>query len=105
MRSAHRIGIAVVTAALAAGPGMGRAGAPPKRGADPPVDERLLEFLGSVDPSTASSQPDDGGWLEFLSQVNIGKAAKPAQAPQAPQAPPKLPKPSSPTAGTGKPGE
>ena len=99
MRSAHRIGIAVVTAALAAGPGIGRAGVPPKPVADPPVDERMLEFLGSVDPSTASSQPDDGGWLRFLSQVKIGKAAKP------PQAPPKLPKPASPAAGTGKPGE
>ena len=100
MRSAHRIGIAVVTAALAAGPGVGRAGVAPKRGADPPVDERLLEFLGSVDSSTDSSQPDDGGWLQFLSQFNIGKAAKPVQAPQAPP-----PKPASPAAGAGKPGE
>ena len=99
MRIARRIGIAVVTAALAAGSGVGVAGDPPKHGADPPVDQGLLEFLGSVDPPPDSTQPDDGSWLNFLAQIDIGKAAKTSQAPQAPA----QPKPASSAPGTGKP--
>jgi hypothetical protein len=94
MRHAHCIGIAVVTAALALGARIGRAGDPPQQSADPPVDQGLLEFLGSVDPSTDSTQPDDGSWLSFLAQVNIGKVAKASQAPPAPaQAKPGNPPP------------
>lgn len=103
MRIAHRIGIAIVTAALAAGSGISRAGVPLRRSADPPVDEGLLEFLGSVDPATDSARPDDGSWLAYLSQVNIGKVAPASQAPQKPQAPAK-PKPASSAASAGKPG-
>jgi hypothetical protein len=99
MRIAHRIGIAVVTAVLATGSGVGRAGDPPKQSADPP-DEGLLEFLGSVDPSTDSTQPDDGTWLAYLSQVKVGKVAKASQVPQAPV----QPKPASSPAGGEKPG-
>jgi len=84
MRGAHRIGIAVVTAALAMGPRAGRAGDPPQQSADAPVDQGLLEFLGSVDPTTDSTQPDDGSWLAYLAQTNIGKAAKTSPVPQAP---------------------
>lgn len=80
MRGAHRIGIAVVTAALAVGSGAGRASDPPKQSADPP-DQGLLEFLGSVDPPTDATQPDDGSWLAYLAQIDIGKVAKAAQAP------------------------
>jgi hypothetical protein len=87
MRSARRIGIALVTAALAAGSGLGRANDPPKQSADPPVDQGLLEFLGSVDPSTDSTQPDDGSWLTYLAQINIGKVAKASQPPAAPAQP------------------
>lgn len=83
MRGAHRIGIAVVTAALAVGSGAGRASDPPKQSADPP-DQGLLEFLGSVDPPTDATQADDGSWLAYLAQIDIGKVAKAAQAPQAP---------------------
>ena len=104
MRIAYRIGIAVVAAALAAGPGVGHAGAPPKRSADPPVDAGLLEFLGSVDPATDSTRPDDGGWLAYLSQVNIGKVAKASQAAPAQTQAPAQPKPASPAAGAEKPG-
>ena len=100
MRVAHRIGIAVVTALLAAGAGVGHAGDPPQQGADPPVDEGLLEFLGSVDPATDATQPDDGSWLAYLSQINIGKVAKASQAQQAPA----QPKPPNAAAGAGKPG-
>jgi hypothetical protein len=87
MRIARRMGIAVVTAALAAGWTVGRAGDPPKQSADTPVDPGLLEFLGSGDPSSDSTQPDDGSWVAYLSQVNIGKVAKDSQAPQAPAQP------------------
>ena len=98
MRSGHRIGIAVVTAALAVGSAAAHAGDPPPS-AEPPVDQGLLEFLGSVDPSTDSTQPDDGSWLAYLAQINIGKAAKAARAPQAPaQA-----KPANPPSGAEKP--
>ena len=100
MRDARRIGIAVVTAMLAAGSGVGHAGDPPKPNTDPPADEELLEFLGSVDPSTDSAQPDDGSWLAYLSQTNIGKAAKASQAQQAPA----QSKPANAAAGAGKPG-
>lgn len=94
MRVAHRIGIAAVTATLAMGWAVGGAGEPPKQStaasAAPQVDPGLLEFLGSGDPSTDSTQPDDGSWLSFLSQVNIGKAAKASQMPAQPK-PPSVP--------------
>ncbi|MDE2051201.1 MAG: hypothetical protein KGL45_11605 [Gammaproteobacteria bacterium] len=99
MRSAHRIGIAAVTVALAMGWAVGRAGDPPQQTADPAVDPGLLEFLGSGDPSSDSTQPDDGSWLAYLSEVNIGKVAKAARAPQAPV----QPKPASSPAGADKP--
>ena len=84
MRIAHRIGIVAVTVALAVGWSIGHAGDPPSQGADAPVDPGLLEFLGSGDPSSDSTQADDGSWVAYLSQVNIGKVAKDSQAPQAP---------------------
>lgn len=96
MRIGHRFGIAIVAAVLAAGANVGRAGDPPKQSADPPVDPSLLEFLGNGDPSSDSTQSDDGSWLAYLSQVNIGKLAK---APQAPA----QPKPASSAAGADKP--
>jgi hypothetical protein len=102
MRIAHRIRIAVVTAALAAGSGAGHAGVPPKGSAGPP-DEGLLEFLGSVDPADDATKPDGGAWLAYLSQVSIGKVAKASQAAQQPPTPAE-PKPASASAGAGKPG-
>jgi len=99
MRIAHRIGVAVVTAALAVGSGVGRAADPPQKSADPPVDQGLLEFLGSVGPSTDATQPDDGSWLTYLAQINIGRVAKASQAPQAPT----QPKPAGSPAGAEKP--
>jgi hypothetical protein len=74
-----------------------------RKPADPATDEELLEFLGSVDPASDTVQPDDGTWIEYLSQTDIGKvAAKPgnptvvAARPPVPQSPP--PKPSAPGA-------
>ena len=45
--------------------------------ADPGADDELLEFLGSVD-SGADSQAtaDDGTWIDYLAQTDIGKVAK-----------------------------
>jgi hypothetical protein len=58
----------------------------PKK-ADPATDADLLEFLGSVD-SGADSQAaaDDGSWIEYLAQTDIGKVAKTAD-PSAAQKP------------------
>ncbi|MGH8318654.1 MAG: hypothetical protein ACREUL_11840 [Steroidobacteraceae bacterium] len=95
MGISRRIGIAVVTAALAAGSGIGSAADPPQQKADPPPG--LLEFLGSVDPPTDSRQPDNRAWLAYLAQINTGKVASASQAPA-------QPKPASPAAGTEKPG-
>ncbi len=99
MRIARRIGMAIVTVALAAGSGGGHAADPPKQGADPPVDQGLWDCLGGADPSSDSTEPDDGSWLAYLSQVNLGQAAKASQAPQAPT----QPKSPDPAAGGDKP--
>lgn len=105
MRVARRIGIAVVTATLAVGSGLGRAGDPPQPTAGAP-GAGLLEFLGSVDPATDSKQPDesdDGSWLAYLSQIDIGRVAKASQSSQAPQ-PPGQTKPADSQPAADKPG-
>ena len=73
------------------------------KSAAPTPDDELLEFLGSVDPASDAVQPDDGTWIQYLSQTDIGKVAgkpdKPtvvAAKPAAPATPP--PKPSTPGA-------
>ena len=74
-----------------------------RKPADPALDDELLEFLGSVDPASDTVQPDDGTWIEYLSQTDIGKVAKPgnptviAARPAAPSTPPP-PKQSTPGA-------
>ena len=84
---------------LTAGSGVGLADDPKKPAPAPVLDDELLEFLGSVDPTSDSVQPDDGTWIEYLSQTDIGKVAKPgnptviAAKPAAP-----APKPSEPVA-------
>jgi hypothetical protein len=66
-----------------------------RKAADPPLDDDLLEFLGSVDPASDSVQPDDGTWIEYLSQTDIGKVVRNPTAPEGkPVAP--APKPSEP---------
>jgi len=67
--------LALAFAALTAGCGVGLADDAPKP-ADPVLDDDLLEFLGSVDPASDTEQPDDGTWIEYLSQTDIGKVAK-----------------------------
>jgi len=44
-----------------------------RKAADPALDDELLEFLGSVDPPSESVQPDDGTWIDYLSQTDIGR--------------------------------
>jgi|SRR5581483_12479493 len=44
----------------------------------PPTDVELLEFLGSVDSGADAQGADDGSWIDYLSQTDIGKAARPA---------------------------
>ncbi len=54
---------------------------------DPVADADLLEFLGSVD-SGADSQTttaDDGSWIDYLAQTDIGKVAKTADSSGGPQ--------------------
>lgn len=41
-----------------------------------PVDMRLLEFLGSADPTGSEKHSGGAGWMVFLSELNMGKAAK-----------------------------
>jgi len=68
---------------------------------DPVLDDELLEFLGSVDPSSDTVQPDDGTWIEYLSQTDIGNVATPgkptviAAKPATPPPPPPPPPPKS----------
>ena len=59
--------------------GCGRVAADNSKQPDPAADAELLEFLGSVD-SGADSQTaaDDGSWIEYLAQTDIGKVAKTA---------------------------
>jgi hypothetical protein len=68
--------LALAFTALMAGCGIGLAD-DARKPADPVLDDDLLEFLGSVDPASDTEQPDDGTWIEYLSQTDIGKVAKP----------------------------
>jgi hypothetical protein len=64
--------------ALAALPyGWGTAAADDSKPPDP-ADADLLEFLGTVDSGADSQAADDGSWIDYLSQTDIGKVAKTA---------------------------
>ena len=43
---------------------------------DPAADAELLEFLGSVDSGADSQTADDGSWIDYLAQTDIGKVVK-----------------------------
>jgi hypothetical protein len=84
---------------LTAGSGVGLAD-DSRKPAPPTPDDELLEFLGSVDPTSDTVQPDDGSWVEYLSQTDISKVTKPGNPTviaAKPAAPP--PKPSAPAQG------
>ncbi len=73
----RRSRVMLAVAVLTAGSGIALAD-DTRKPADPAADDELLEFLGSVDPASDTVQPDDGTWIEYLSQTDIGKvAAKP----------------------------
>lgn len=47
--------------------------APAQSSADAPLDEELLEFLGSVDTG-------DEDWVDYLTETDIATVAKPSSA-------------------------
>jgi hypothetical protein len=70
-----------------------------RKPAAPASDDDLLEFLGSVDPASDAVQPDDGSWIDYLSQTDINRVAKPANPTVAAAKPPgPAPKPGTPGA-------
>src|SRR6185312_11285964 len=66
-----------------------------RKPADPATDDELLEFLGSVDPASDTVQPDDGTWIEYLSQTDISKVAKQGNPTVVAARPPTPPPPKS----------
>jgi hypothetical protein len=73
----RRSRLVLAFAVLTAGSGAVLADDPPHQPSPPALDDELLEFLGSVDPSSDTVEADDGSWIEYLSQTDIGKVAKP----------------------------
>ena len=80
----------VILAVLA--PAWGTAIAQTPKTPDPSTDADLLEFLGSVDSGADSQAADDGSWIDYLAQTDIGKVAKPTDPNGAPR-PPNKPAP------------
>ena len=97
----RRSRLVLAFAVLTAGSGIAL-GDDTRKPTNPQSDDELLEFLGSVDPASDSAQPDDGSWIEYLSQTDIGKVANKPVAPTVvaakPTTPAPAPKPSSPGA-------
>jgi len=60
----RRSRLVLAFAVLTAGCGAALADDPPHKPSPPALDDELLEFLGSVDPSSDTVQPDDGSWIE-----------------------------------------
>jgi len=86
----------LAVALLTAGAGVGWADDTHKPAA-PASDDDLLEFLGSVDSAADSVQPDDGSWIDYLSQTDVNKAAKPGNPTVIAAKPPgPAPKPTTP---------
>jgi hypothetical protein len=74
----RRSRLVLAFAVLTAGSGAGFAD-DARKPTNPVLDDDLLEFLGSVDPASDAVQPDDGTWIEYLSQTDITKVAKPGK--------------------------
>ena len=83
----RRARLVLALAALALGLEAGRAD-DSRKPDDPALDEGLLEFLGSVDPSSDAAQSEDGSWIDYLARTDIGKVVKPAAAPAGVEAKP-----------------
>jgi hypothetical protein len=65
----------------------GTAAAENPKQADPAADAELLEFLGSVDSGADSQTADDGSWIDYLAQTDIGKVVKTTDPKDAPGKP------------------
>ena len=85
-------------AVLTAGSGIAL-GDDTRKPTNPQSDDELLEFLGSVDPASDTVQPDDGAWIEYLSQTDIGKVADKPGNPTVVAAKPATPAPKPSTPG------
>jgi hypothetical protein len=96
MSSRHFCWVLAV-ALLTAGSGVGWADDAHKPAA-PANDDDLLGFLGSVDTASDPKRPDDGSWMDYLSQTDINRVAKPGN-PTVIAAKPPGPAPKPPTPG------
>jgi hypothetical protein len=67
-----------------------------------PADADLLEFLGTVDSGADSQATDDGSWIDYLSQTDIGKVAKTANPSGASGTKPSSPGAQAPASGVTK---
>ena len=85
----RRIQLLLALAALALGLAAGADDS--RKPGDPALDEGLLEFLGSVDPSSDAAQSEDGSWIDYLARTDIGRVVKPAAAPARVEAKPPAP--------------
>jgi hypothetical protein len=91
LSASRRLGPVALALALALGAGALFAD-PPRKAADPALDEDLLEFLGTVDSTTDSNGQPDDSWLKYLARADAAKAAKKTSAPTSPDTKPGPPK-------------
>ena len=94
----RRSRLVLAFAVLTAGSGIAL-GDDTRKPTNPQSDDELLEFLGSVDPASDAVQPDDGAWIEYLSQTDIGKVADKPGNPTVVAAKPATPAPKPSTPG------
>ena len=94
----RRSRLVLAFAVLTAGSGIAL-GDDTRKPTNPQSDDELLEFLGSVDPASDTAQPDDGSWIEYLSQTDIGKVADKPGNPTVVAAKPATPAPKPSTPG------
>jgi hypothetical protein len=94
----RRSRLVLAFAVLTAGSGIAL-GDDTRKPTNPQSDDELLEFLGSVDPASDTEQPDDGAWIEYLSQTDIGKVANKPGNPTVVAAKPATPAPKPSTPG------
>ena len=84
----HGATAAMLVAAVLAPLARATAPSSPRR-APPAVELPLLEFLGASDPTHDARKSDNGSWMEYLSQLNLGKTVPgaSARAPAKPKSP------------------
>jgi hypothetical protein len=72
-RQARLARLAMACVLLLAGSGAALADDARNKPEEPPLDDELLEFLGSVDTASDTGQPDDGTWNKYLAKTDSGK--------------------------------